>query len=85
MAESVAAVLALPSGHRVWLVVLWETGQIRKLLPDELTKLYGEVTHKEVYAVTDAYNNEVAIVPYQGDGIDLLLFEGSETKQGESK
>jgi hypothetical protein len=64
--------------ERVWLVVFWETGRARKVLPKELTRLYGEATHKEVYAVTDTYNSEVATVPYQGDGIDLFLFAKDE-------
>ncbi len=67
---------AVAGRDRVWLVVFWETGQARKELPQELTRLYGEATYKQVYAVTDTYNNEVATVPYQGDGVDLLLFEG---------
>src|SRR5215211_3078301 len=61
---------------RVWLVIFWETGQARRVVPEELTRLYGAAAYKRVYAVTDTYNNEVATVPYQGDGIDLLLFEG---------
>ena len=51
----------------------------------QLTKLYGGATYDEAYAVTGTYNNEVATVSYQGDGIDLMLFEGPETKQGEQK
>jgi len=69
------------AGHeRVWLVVFWETGRARKVLPEELTRLYGGATHTEVYAVSDPYNGEVATFPYQGDGIDLMLFEGPEKK-----
>ena len=71
--------------NRVWLVVFWETGRARKVLPRGLTSLYGVASHSENYAVTDTYNSEVATFPYQGDGIDLMLFEGPETKQGEPK
>lgn len=68
------------SGHdRVWLVMVWESGRAKKVLPRRLTRLYGEATYNEVYAVTDTYNSEVATVPYQGDGVDLLLFEGLRT------
>ena len=66
---------AVGGSDRVWLVVFWETGRARKVLPKELTKLYGGTTYHRVYAVTDPYNSEVATVPYQGNGIDLLLFE----------
>ena len=78
MRKSVSSMVAGRS--RVWLVVFWETGRARKVLPTELTRLYGEATHKEVYAVTDTYNNEGATVPYQGDGIHLLPFEGPGTR-----
>ena len=73
-------------GHdRVWLVMVWESGQAKKALPRRLTRLYGKATYNEVYAVTDTYNSEVATVPYQGDGIDVLLFEGVRTDRGRSK
>jgi mannosyltransferase len=81
MRKTVSSAVAGRDG--VWLVVFWETGPARRVLPEELTRLYGEATYREVYAVTDTYNNEVATVPYQGDGIDLLLFEGPE-RGGES-
>jgi 4-amino-4-deoxy-L-arabinose transferase-like glycosyltransferase len=83
MRKSVSTTVA---GHdRVWLVIFWETGQARRVLPNELRKRYGGATYSEVYAVTDPYNNEVATVPYQGDGIDLLLFEGPGAGQRELK
>ncbi len=63
---------------RVWLVVFWETGRARDVLPEQLRRLYGEPTFKEIYAVNDTYNSEVATFSYQGDGIGLLLFEGPE-------
>jgi mannosyltransferase len=73
-------------GHeRVWLVMVWESGRAKKVLPRRLTRLYGEATYNEVYALTDTYNSEVATVPYQGDGIDVLLFDGVRTDQGRSK
>jgi hypothetical protein len=50
-----------------------------------LRRLYGAATFSEVYAVTDTYNSDVATFPYQGEGIELMLFEGPETKQGEPK
>jgi len=65
---------------RVWLVVFWEAGRARKMLPHELRGLYGPASHSEVYAVNDTYNSEVATFPYQGDGIDLMLFAGPERK-----
>ena len=68
---------------RVWLVVFWETGSARRVLPHELRRLYGAASLSEVYAVTDTYNSDVATFPYQGDGLDLMLFEGPKTKQGE--
>jgi len=69
-------------GHdRVWLVMVWESGRAKKVLPRRLTRLYGEATYREVYAVTDPYNSEVATIPYQGDGIDVLLFDGARTRQ----
>jgi mannosyltransferase len=71
--------------ERVWLVVFWETGGAKKVAPHALRKLYGPATSSEVYAVDDTYNSEVATFPYQGDGIDLMLFERPETKQGERK
>ena len=70
---------------RVWLVIFWETRRARKVLPHELRRLYGAATFSEVYAVTDTYNSDVATFPYQGDGIESMLFEGPETKQGEPK
>jgi uncharacterized membrane protein len=70
---------------RVWLVIFWETGRARKVLPHELRRHYGAATFSEVYAVTDTYNSDVATFPYQGDGIEFMLFEGPETKQGEPK
>ena len=70
---------------RIWLVVFWETGRARKVLPHELRRLYGAATLSEVYAVSDTYNSEVATFPYQGNGIESMLFEGPETKQGEPK
>lgn len=76
MRKTVSATVA--GRDRVWLVVFWETGLARRVLPEQLTRPYGETTHNEVYAVTDAYNNEVATFPYHGDGIDLLHFEGPE-------
>jgi 4-amino-4-deoxy-L-arabinose transferase-like glycosyltransferase len=83
MRKSVSTTVA---GHdRVWLVIFWETGRARRVLPEELRRLYGGATYSEVYAVTDPYNNEVATVPYQGDGIDLLLFEGPGAGQRELK
>jgi uncharacterized membrane protein len=78
MRKSISTMIA--GRDRVWLVVFWDTGRAGKVLPEELTRLFGEATHKEVYAVTDTYNNEVATVPYQGDGIHLLLFEGPGTR-----
>jgi hypothetical protein len=78
MRKSISAMIA--GRERVWLVGFWETGRARKALPAQLRRLYGEATHKKVYAVTDTYNNEVATVPYQGDGIYLLLFEGLGTR-----
>ena len=73
-------------GHdRVWLVMVWESGRAKKALPRRLTKLYGKATYNKVYAVTDTYNSEVATIPYQGDGIDVLLFDGVRTDQGRSK
>jgi hypothetical protein len=83
MRKSVSTTVA--GRDRVWLVVFWETGQARRVLLEELTRLYGQATYKEVYAVTDTYNNEVATVSYQGDGIDLFLFEGPKMNQGELK
>ncbi len=82
MRKTVSATFA--GRDRVWLVMFWETGRARRVLPEQLTRLYGEATHNEVNAVSDTYNNEVATFPYQGDGIDLLLFKGPETKQRES-
>jgi mannosyltransferase len=79
-------VSTMTAGHdRVWLVVFWETGGARKVLPRELRRLYGPATSSKVYAVNDTYNSEVATFPYQGEGIDLMLFEGPEMKQGEQK
>jgi mannosyltransferase len=68
---------------RVWLAVFWETGRARDVLPEQLRRLYGEPTFKEIYAINDTYNSEVATFPYQGDGIELLFFEGPEKDQGE--
>jgi mannosyltransferase len=79
-------VSSMVAGHdRVWLVIFWETGRGRKVLPHGLKGLYGPATSSEVYAVTDTYNSEVATFPYQGDGIDLMLFEGPKTNQKERK
>jgi mannosyltransferase len=72
--KSVASTVA--GRDRVWLVVFWETGKARRVLPRELRRLYDEANYQKVYAVTDTYNNEVATVPYQGNGIDLFLFQG---------
>jgi hypothetical protein len=87
-----ALILALCAYHiryaqevRAYGLIFWETGKARRVLPEEFTRLYGEATHEEVYAVTDTYNNEVATFPYQGDGTDLLLFKGPGTNRGESK
>jgi mannosyltransferase len=76
---------AVEGRDKVWLVVFWETGREKGLLPKRLTKLYGNATYRENYAVNDLYNNEVATVPYQGNGINLFLFERSGTRKGVSK
>jgi hypothetical protein len=75
------AISATVAGReRAWLVVFWETGRARTVLPEELTRLYSGATYTEVYAVTDPYNSQVSTFPYQGDGIDLMRFEGPERK-----
>lgn len=45
-------------------------------------RLYGEAIYHEAYDGTNSYNSEVAMVAYQGDGVDLLLFEGPRTSSG---
>jgi len=72
--EGVSAIVG--GRDRAWLVIFWETGRERKMLPEGLTMLYSEASYCEVYTVTDTYNSEVPMFPYQGDGLDLLLLEG---------